>query len=495
MTPRRYGSRRSPIATNDDYGRRFREFVDSLTFLSPMRPAAESLLYSEDYPVAPFATPRDRFDNLMEEPEYQSLLTEAGMSGQGLPVTAPGIVIGAKAKNFPKALAEKFEEVEAEKLSKMHPAIRDNKGPDVFGSSQQANREAFLETGVYRGPDGKLRYEIDDSAAEYRPGGAVASNKAAGLLEDEFLVDTPLTHEKLFGNYPDLSDMPLNVKEIDARGYYYPAYTDSMGYPHRDEIYINKELFPAMQSGKSTLLHELQHAIQRREGFTFGGGTGKARRLATEYLRKLNDALPPGATRYRHLQEDREIVSKADLINYFDKISKADRPRQGSITNTMDWYAHSTDILKRLGPQPKRSGPELRNWVKGAARILKDYHRYQTEDDFIKKYGPRLGKERLDAVLDLVGDDKKIRSRKRSIDRQIDKVMPAAREEKRVRDLEAKLLYGMTPYDLYQRIGGEAEARMVQKRMDYTPEERAATFPLDDYDVPLNELILTGLLD
>ena len=41
----------------------------------------------------------------MEEPEYQSLLTEAGMSGQGLP-TAAGIVIGAKAKNFPKALAE-----------------------------------------------------------------------------------------------------------------------------------------------------------------------------------------------------------------------------------------------------------------------------------------------------------------------------------------------------------------------------------------------------
>ena len=37
---------------------------------------------------------------------------------------------------------------------------------------------------------------------------------------------------------------------------------------------------------------------------------------------------------------------------------------------------------------------------------------------------------------------------------------------------------------------------MVQKRMDYTPAERAAQFPLDDYDVPLNELIIrTSLLD
>jgi hypothetical protein len=57
-----------------------------------MRPAAESLLYSEEYPTTPFATPRDRFDNLMEEPEYQSLLTEAGMSGQGLPTAAVGSV-------------------------------------------------------------------------------------------------------------------------------------------------------------------------------------------------------------------------------------------------------------------------------------------------------------------------------------------------------------------------------------------------------------------
>ena len=92
MTPRRYGSRRSPIATNDDYGRRFRNFIDAITMFSPLQPLAKSLLYEEDYPVAPFATPRDRFDNLMEEPEYQSLLTEAGMSGQGLPTAAVGSV-------------------------------------------------------------------------------------------------------------------------------------------------------------------------------------------------------------------------------------------------------------------------------------------------------------------------------------------------------------------------------------------------------------------
>ena len=92
MTPRRYGSRGSTIQTNDDYGKRLLGLLDSLTMFSPMKPAAESLLYAEDYPVAPFATPEDRFDNLMGDPKYQGLLTDAGMAGQGLPTGGVGVL-------------------------------------------------------------------------------------------------------------------------------------------------------------------------------------------------------------------------------------------------------------------------------------------------------------------------------------------------------------------------------------------------------------------
>lgn len=42
----------------------------------------------------------------------------------------------------------------------------------------------------------------------------------------------------------------------------------------------------------------------------------------------------------------------------------------------------------------------------------------------------------------------------------------------------------------YQRVSGEAEARATQKRMGYSPKKRRDVFPLDDYDVPLNELII-----
>jgi len=482
MTPRRYGSRGSTIQTNDDYGKRLLGLLDSLTMFSPMKPAAESLLYAEDYPVAPFATPEDRFDNLMEDPKYQGLLTDAGMAGQGLPVTAPGIVIGAKAKNFPKALAEKFEKIEAEKLSKMPPAIRDNKGPDVFGSSQQANREAFLETGVYRGPDGKLRYEIDDSAAEYIPGKTYAGYHTSDLLD----------HPELYRNYEDVGTVPLQSQPLEGyAGYHYP------GTPtQRERIVLTDDVFTNPEKGKSTLLHEIQHSIQDKEGFDLGANKNTAGLYMDYYLRDLDKKIPAGKlNKYKILSRDREIVSKADVINYFDKIYRSENPRQNSVEATTDFMQYSTELRNRVGPKPKRSGPDLKRWVRSAAQFLRDKNRYQTEEEFIKNYGPSLGKEKFDEVMDLVGDEKKIKSKKRSIDRQLDKVMPAVRDDKRLRDLEAKLQYDLTPYERYKRVGGEAEARMVQKRMDYTPAERAAQFPLDDYDVPLNELIPTSLLD
>jgi hypothetical protein len=46
----------------------------------------------------------------------------------------------------------------------------------------------------------------------------------------------------------------------------------------------------------------------------------------------------------------------------------------------------------------------------------------------------------------------------------------------------------------YRKLAGEAEARAVQARMNMTPAQRSQTFPLKSYDVPINELIIKGLL-
>lgn len=46
------------------------------------------------------------------------------------------------------------------------------------------------------------------------------------------------------------------------------------------------------------------------------------------------------------------------------------------------------------------------------------------------------------------------------------------------------------PYQAYRNLGGEAEARAVQKRLDLSGLQRRERFPLLDYDVPQQDLIL-----
>jgi len=45
------------------------------------------------------------------------------------------------------------------------------------------------------------------------------------------------------------------------------------------------------------------------------------------------------------------------------------------------------------------------------------------------------------------------------------------------------------PYKAYRNLAGEVEARAVQSRMNMTPEQRLDTYPIQSYDVPVNQLI------
>ena len=50
----------------------------------------------------------------------------------------------------------------------------------------------------------------------------------------------------------------------------------------------------------------------------------------------------------------------------------------------------------------------------------------------------------------------------------------------------------VTPYtdmEAYRRLAGEAEARAVQARMNMDAGQRRATYPLDSFDVPVDQLI------
>lgn len=115
-------------------------------------------------------------------------------------------------------------------------------------------------TGWHQGPDGKWRFEIDDSKARF---GDESSNRLGDFL----------LHEELYEAYPELREIKVEKLGEDApkrmRGRYIA-----------DEKKIQYDPNLAPRERMKTLLHEIQHIIQRTEGF----GKGGSRDAAKAYL-------------------------------------------------------------------------------------------------------------------------------------------------------------------------------------------------------------------
>ena len=210
-------------------------------------------------------------------------------SGAGTAISK-AIFIGAAAKTWDAAAAAKAKELE-------------KAGADA--------RSIWQQTGTWKGPDGKWRQEIDDSQAKFlaerlpqaqdrlnianqylRDAGVPAPRDIASpdrlvspALKQEALqfadmkvaqgapsedLSKVLQHGKAFMSYPDMGSIPI-AREIGGgpiRGTYDPAMNRMTvgGGTIRD----------AANETKSTTLHELQHAIQQREGFARGGSERSA---------------------------------------------------------------------------------------------------------------------------------------------------------------------------------------------------------------------------
>jgi len=108
--------------------------------------------------------------------------------------------------------------------------------------------EIWMKTGWALAPDGKWRFEIDDRPLQITNG--------HGKLSDV------INHPELFDNYPDLKDVIVRDDVYSSA-----AYHDKGGVNTPETIGLN----PSEYLDKRRLLvHELQHALQHREGFDLG---------------------------------------------------------------------------------------------------------------------------------------------------------------------------------------------------------------------------------
>lgn len=188
----------------------------------------------------------------------------------------------------------------------------DKVGLDLAKNMESAgkDRELILESaGWHKAADGKWRFEINDHKAKIKK--APKSGKLHQLLD----------HPDLFKAYPDLQDIEYQIGDPEALGM--PAGARAAFMPADNNF--DESIFISSDSPdiKGSLLHELQHAIQQREGFAPGSNPNiakviKAGTVEHEYFTDLVKAIssPTPITK-----EEFELLNMDNLGPYDDYVN------------------------------------------------------------------------------------------------------------------------------------------------------------------------------
>lgn len=138
------------------------------------------------------------------------------------------------------------------------------KAGEMLGAGHSAE-DIWKATGWFQGADKKWRYEIPDNQAALLHDGDTFHPQwkaYADANEDYPRVEDLLRHERLMAAYPETmrTEVRLLPRGEDASGWL----------DHQGDIYVNRGL--SRGEVTPTLLHEMQHEIQGREGFPYGAG-------------------------------------------------------------------------------------------------------------------------------------------------------------------------------------------------------------------------------
>ncbi len=126
----------------------------------------------------------------------------------------------------------------------------------------------WKETGWFRGPDKKWRWEIDDSKGKYNNDFEdISANDNKSSLENHY------ENQELYDAYPDLRKTGYETADIGR--------VDGMYNPKSDNLIVSDKYKKNKddKGAEETIIHEIQHIIQNKEGFSKGGNAESALKL------------------------------------------------------------------------------------------------------------------------------------------------------------------------------------------------------------------------
>jgi conjugative element/phage-associated large polyvalent protein len=248
-------------------------------------------------------------------------------------------------------------------------------GRGAKGANDQALREAMIqdikgipksetwrETGWYKGPDEKWRFELPSNEAKLAEGSFVSIEKAlpeeaswtsvgTGPNIDRIVInkfngklDEILDFPALYKAYPELKDMKVKFDSSlgsDVRGSYSPD-TNTISLNHTNLGMHDPDTI------KSVLLHEIQHKVQNIEGFAKGTNDSYIGEVAREGLNKkiseVYDNILEGWWRSKGLNT--EEARDAAILQ--GKITEKDFKELDKLANSNKEYKQLSDLRRDL---------------------------------------------------------------------------------------------------------------------------------------------------
>lgn len=221
------------------------------------------------------------------------------------------------------------------------------------GEDRDAVRKS---TGWFRGADGKMRFEVDDSKAKLKNESRDPENFAdvwheAEIRERGLPLGSVLDHPELFRAYPILQSFRVKIQNSGAH--------DGSFDPSSKTIYVKDphDYRGMHETLKSVLLHEIQHAIQEQEGFARGGSE---RGMVNDYLddkarleelsRKILDRQNKYSDEARWASDELEaeaIQWAKSMGEFFDDIPTVEKVKEYLLSRDElynDWYQEHADL-------------------------------------------------------------------------------------------------------------------------------------------------------
>lgn len=151
---------------------------------------------------------------------------------------------------------------------------------DLYQNTEVDPKTIKQYTGWHLGPDGKYRFEIDDSQAQF---GAGFDDFASDVPRvGDYVLSDVFDHPDLYDMYPDLAEIKI---EREANGRRLGSWD-----PTKKILKINTNL-PEPEI-LNTLVHEIQHVIQEKEGWLTGSNSALAiRQMSPNQYKKFVDQI------------------------------------------------------------------------------------------------------------------------------------------------------------------------------------------------------------